>query len=208
MFNDLTGRKFGKLTVIKLDHKKHYESNGKSKGFMYYWLCKCDCGNIKVIRGVSLTTGHTKSCGCLYSSQNNLSKTRLYKILEGIKGRCLYPKNNRYEFYGAKGVSICQEWLDNFQNFYNWAMENGYKDNLTIDRIDINGNYEPLNCRWVDIKTQARNKSNNKLITYNGQTLCVTEWAEILNIKPRVIRDRLRRGWEIERIFTTSPKNL
>lgn len=207
MFTNLTGRRFGKLKVKKLDHKEQcYSKNGKKHGWYYFYLCECDCGNTKIINGRLLTSKHTQSCGCSYYSQNNKSHTRLYKILDGIKGRCLYPKNNRYKFYGAKGVKLCPEWYD-YKNFEKWALENGYNDELTIDRIDINGNYEPNNCRWVDIKTQARNKTNNVLITYQNETHCLTEWAEILGIKNSILRDRIRRKWDIKRAFTTPVKN-
>lgn len=206
MVTDLTGKIFGKLKVLSLEYKKQvFDKKGKKHGWYYFYLCECECGNKKVINGRLLTSKHTQSCGCLYYTQNNKHNTRLYKILDGIKGRCLYPKNNRYKFYGAKGIKLCREWYD-FKNFEKWALNNGYKDNLSIDRIDTNGNYEPSNCRWVDRITQARNKTNNKLITYKNETHCLTEWAEILNIRYNVLKDRIYRKWDIEKAFTTPPK--
>lgn len=203
-FNDLTNRKFGKLTVKKLHHEKQcFSKNGKKKGILRYWLCECECGKVKVIRTSSLTSGHTKSCGCLYSTQNNQSHSRLYKILDGMKGRCYYSKNNRFRYYGAKGITICDEWLDDFKNFYKWAITNGYRDDLTIDRIDVNGNYEPSNCRWVDARKQARNKSDNRLLTYKNQTLCVSEWCVLFGLKYGTLISRIKRGWSVEKALTT-----
>ena len=138
---DIVGKTFGKLTVLD-----EYEKilNGTK------WKCKCDCGNeVYVYRG-KLTTGHTKSCGCLNRTLQGRSNHRLYKIWWSMKERCYSPNNNNYPKYGAKGVTICNEWMD-FDTFYTWAMTNGYKDSLTIDRVNSKGNYEPENCRWITL---------------------------------------------------------
>lgn len=156
---ELTGKRFGKLTVIR--------ETGKKNG-VYMWECICDCGNNINVRGHELTRGHTKSCGCLkkeriteYNTTHGLSYTRLYTIWCGIKERCYTPTATNYKFYGAKGVSVCQEWLNDFQVFYDWAITHGYKDNLTIDRKDSDGDYCPENCQWI---TQSENatRANNK----------------------------------------------
>ena len=210
---DLTGQKFGRLTVLSLDHKEQaYLSNGKKNGFKYFYLCQCNCGIKKVIVDCSLLSGSTRSCGCLVTENNvigNKAKThgkthtRLYKIWSKIKERCYNPKDIRYKNYGGRGITICNEWL-NFEPFYEWAINNGYHDNLTIDRINVNGNYEPANCRWVTNKTQARNKTTNKLYTYKNETHCITEWAEITNISESKLRQRLcKLRWSIERAFNT-----
>lgn len=147
---DLTGRTFGRLTVIQYDHSK----NGA------YWLCRCECGKTKVIKGTSLTKGLTTSCGCKSremsidrSTTHGMTGTRLYRIRSGMIARCYKENASSYPKYGAKGITVCDEWLgeNGFVNFYNWAMENGYKDNLTLDRINPKGNYEPSNCRWAKI---------------------------------------------------------
>ena len=111
-----------------------------------------------------------------------------------MKDRCNNSKNYSFKDYGARGIKICNEWVIDFMNFYNWAMNNGYQDNLTIDRIDVNGNYEPSNCRWVTMKEQARNKSTNVLLTLNGKTKCVAEWSEIIGLDAKVIYARISRG--------------
>ena len=191
---NLIGKKFGTLLVIE------YKNNSK-------WLCKCDCGNKKIIRGDSLKQGLTKSCGCLHKNiatktckdnflKHGLAKTRIYNIYHNMKQRC-QDKNNKY--YGKRGIRFCNEW-DSFENFYNWALNNGYKDNLTIDRIDVNGDYEPSNCRWVTPKTQANNTRKNHYITYNNETHTMTEWAEIKNIKVSTLSMRLNHyKWDIKK---------
>lgn len=198
---DLTGKKYGRLTVIK-----HV---GKDKHNNAIWECKCACGNIINIRGATLRTGRAKSCGCLHKEMtkqlaknnitHNMSNTRLYRVWQNIKSRCYYKQNNRYKYYGGRGIKVCDEWLNNFKSFYDWSISNGYQDNLTIDRINVNSNYEPNNCRWVNQKTQQRNKRNNKTYTVNGETLCLSEWCEKLNLNYNTVSTRLHRNYTIEK---------
>lgn len=200
-FIDLTGQKFNRLTAIKY--------LGSSK-----WLCKCDCGNETIVHTQKLKSGHTKSCGCLqkeiagktwsetgkkYGKINGYKyikfKTLLYdekykrlkRIYDAMKGRC----KNKNSYCGRKNISICKEWLNSFETFYNWAINNGYQNSLTIDRIDNNGDYKPSNCRWITIEEQQRNKSNNHFITYNNETHCISEWCRILKLSYRKVRDIL-----------------
>lgn len=183
---DLTGKKFGNLTVIR--HLNYSES-----GHTSLWECKCDCGNITIVRGTNLKSGHTISCGCKKGKTiHNKWGTRLYNIYHNMKQRCNNAKNIWYKNYGARGITVCQEWQDDFMNFYNWAINNGYKDNLTLDRINVNGNYEPDNCRWADKITQQNNMRTNRYITYNEETHTVAEWARLLNVPAKFIIDRLR----------------
>ena len=159
---DLTGRKFNRLTVIEYDHSdKHYNS---------YWLCKCECGKETIVTAGRLRSNHTKSCGCYMRERSKetcinknikhgLSKTRLYNIWSNMKERCENNNHPDYKrWYGARGITVCDEWRNDFKAFYDWSMSNGYSDELTIDRINNDGNYEPTNCRWVDAKTQANNR--------------------------------------------------
>lgn len=203
---DLTGKRFGKLTVIKLDHKEQRYYKNKKSGFYYYWLCKCDCGNYKVINREKLNSGNTKSCGCLHKeimTIHGLSNSRLYRIYNKMKNRCYNTKNNYYHRYGARGITICNEWLKDKNKFFEWALNNGYKDDLTIDRIDNNKGYSPDNCRWTTIKEQSRNTCRVKKITYNGETHCISEWTEILGFSRTLISNRLDRGWSVERALST-----
>ena len=203
-FKNLLNKKFGKLTVVSLDHL------GKGGAF---WLCECECGHHKVVRGSHLTAGDVKSCGCLRkevldSTTHGMSYSRLYNSWASIKKRCLLVTNKSYKSYGGRGITICDEWKESFEAFRDWALANGYDDTLTIDRIDNDGNYEPSNCRWVNAKTQARNRITNTLITFNGKTRCVSEWAEMKGMSNGALLERLRKGWSIERALTQKIRQL
>ena len=194
---DLKDRVFGRLTVVKYEFSKNHKR---------YWLCKCECGNDKYIHTSVLTSGHTISCGC-YKRENiknglrtkhKLRNTRLYRIWANMKTRCYNANDPHYERYGARGISICDEWRNNFKSFYDWAMSNGYEDNLTIDRVNNDGNYEPSNCRWATVKEQNQNKRTVKFLTYNGETKTIPEWTKDLNLGKETIRERIKKGWSTE----------
>lgn len=180
------------------------------------WNCLCECGNTKRIEASSLKNGTTKSCGCLqketvkktatkYWFNPNYKKDRIYRIYNKIKNRCYNSNSESYKYYGGRGIVICDEWLNDFQVFYDWAISSGYDEKLTIDRIDVNGNYEPSNCRWATRKEQNYNKRNNRKITYNEKTQTLTEWAKELNINAHTLSNRINRAkMNPEEAFTKS----
>ena len=194
---DLTGQKFGRLTVLRQAPDKIKPSGAHSK----MWECKCDCGNIKIISRSSLVSGDTVSCGCYhkehahdYGKKHGLTNTKLYTKWSGIVQRCTNPNAIHYDMYGGRGITICDEWRNDFYSFYSWSIENGYKDGLTIDRIDNNKGYYPENCRWTDLETQANNTRRNHYITYNNETKTLTQWARLLNVNVETLRDRVNHG--------------
>ena len=202
--NDLTGKKFGKLEVIGV----HDTGSRKT-----YYVCQCDCGNINVVRADALISGATKSCGCIKKEQDKInlsanhkhkmSGTRIYETWQDMKRRCYNKQNARYDRYGGRGITVCDEWLNNFQSFYDWAISNGYSDDLTIDRIDNDGNYEPSNCRWSTAKEQCNNRGSNINITIGNATKSLMRWCEIFNVDYKKVYARYKRnGYEgIDRLF-------
>ena len=203
---DLTGKKFGKLIVLEFSYEKFFNCGTKHN----YWLCKCECGNKKIISANNLKNNHTQSCGCLPKEKaknnfttHNLSNTLLYRKYSGIKRRCYNKNEKSYNNYGGRGIIMCDEWKNDFKAFYDWSMMHGYADNLTIDRIDVNGNYEPNNCRWITNKEQQNNKRNNHYITYNNETHTITEWAKKLNISVKALSWRVNnKKWSLEKAMT------
>lgn len=201
---DLKGQTFGKLTVISYA--------GTNKRGRAMWNCICECGRNTTPSGSDLISGHTKSCGCSrHGEHNKKSKkhggrnTRLYRIWHGMKTRIKNTNCKSWKDYGGRGIEVCEEW-DSFENFRDWAIENGYKDNLTLDRIDNNGNYNPENCRWITQKENDRNKRNNKILEYRGEKKTIAEWAEYANISYSTLKTRLRKGMSITEAIETPIK--
>lgn len=192
---DLTGQKFGKLTVIGADDR------GIRKPYFY---CMCECGRLKSVRSDSLKSGKIRSCGCLKKEQDKvnlimnhkhkMSHTRIYSIWQNMKGRCNNIHDPRYDRYGGRGIKVCEEWEKDFTKFYAWALENGYSEDLTIDRIDNDGDYTPENCRWADQKEQARNRDTNIKITIGRSTRTLTEWCEIFGLDFKTVVARYNRN--------------
>lgn len=198
----MTGQRFGKLTVL---YRGENTSSGQTR-----WVCRCDCGNITNTVAYSLTHGLIVSCGCYQreitinrNRKHNMSNTRIYRIYREMLRRCYDSKRPTYKDYGGRGIIVCDEWKNDFMSFYKWAIKNGYTDNLTIERIDVNGNYCPENCTWIIKEDQSKNRRMSHKITINGETYCIAEWAKIMNIKPRLIMVRLNRGWtEYDAVMT------
>lgn len=213
-FRDITGQKFGKLTVVSFS--RDVRSGNR---YRKYWNCKCECGNIKEVRLDSLTSGNVTSCGCKLKeiSRKNLIPgvpkydivdKRLRGIWNGMKRRCLNPSSKSYNRYGGRGITICDEWLD-FNVFSKWALSNGYKDNLSIDRIDNSKGYEPCNCRWITNKEQSNNRRSNILVEYKGKEITLMELSELANIPYTRLRDRYKRGDRGDKLLRplTNPMN-
>ena len=198
--DNLTGKRFGKLLVLERAENQISQAGHPTT----MWKCQCDCGNIAVVNAQLLKRGSTQSCGCKVNVQNGLSRTRQYSIWNQMTSRCKSKKNQAYADYGGRGIKVCDEWSgeNGFINFYNWAMNNGYRDDLTIDRINVNGNYEPSNCRWRTQKEQQNNRRNNRFLEFSGQSHTIAEWSDITGINPGTIRTRLKLGWPIEDVLT------
>lgn len=192
---DLTGKKFGNLTVVKKVERKNRSNQ---------WLCKCDCGKEVVCYQYNLERGTSTSCGCLRSyyakktrSCHGESTGKFYKKWSSIKTRCYNKNTPCYKNYGGRGIKMCDEWLD-FWNFREWAYKNGYSEGLTLERIDVNGNYEPSNCKWIPMEEQAINKRNNSFIEYGGKKQTISQWSKELGVGKEVLSYRYRAGWTPE----------
>ena len=208
----MIGHKYGRLTVENIDHWKQLKTGKRA-----YVKCKCECGNEVVVCAYALTSGGTKSCGCYFKEtrsqtarKHGESASRLYHIFHDMHRRCNNPKRQSYARYGGRGIKVCDEWNQKtgFENFFKWAMENGYKDDLSIDRIDYNGDYEPSNCRWADAITQANNSSWNHVIECNGEPHTLAEWGRIRNINSGTLVNRLKLGWSIEEALEFVPHKV
>lgn len=203
---DLTNQRIGRLTCTK--------DVGRSKDGSVLWECVCDCGNKIVATSRNLNRHHTKSCGCLqidrvvenrtvhglYHDENG-KRAKLYHVWGMMRQRCKNPNNHAYKDYGGRGISVCNDW-DCYKTFHDWANGNGYKDGLTIDRIDNDGDYEPSNCRWVTISEQQKNTRRNHYFELNGRSQTLTQWSKELGIEPHILSTRNRRGWSDERALT------
>ena len=193
---DLTGQCFGRLTVLEFVPTEDKRT---------YWRCRCDCGNICIVWGANLKKGATKSCGCNYK-KHGLTYRRIYTIWASMKQRCLNPNNTHYKIYGGRGIGVCDEWKNDVAAFEKWALINGYDDNLTLDRIDVNGNYEPSNCRWISLREQQRNRQDNILVKYNKKLMCLKDASEESGIKWTTLFTRYKKGDRGEYLFRPTGK--
>jgi hypothetical protein len=190
-WDDLSGKKFGDLTAIKLIIDK----NGRKK-----WECKCKCGDI-LYRSTQYIKKFPYKC-IREIMENTAYRNKIKQIVWRMKSRCYDPSNQSYKNYGGRGIKVCDEWLNDSNAFVDWALENGYEKGLEIDRIDYNGDYCPENCRFADDYVQANNKRNNILVTYNGETKSLRRWCRELGLPYRKTHKRYTMyGWEVDRCF-------
>ena len=217
VIKDISGNRYGKLVAVKRIERKYKDRKSR-------WICKCDCGKETVVAIDKLQSGITKSCGCLKKeasirniTQYNLNnakcrptedeiiqrkrRKRLYDCYRHMMERCVNPNVDNYKNYGERGIEVCEEWENSFENFYTWALSNGYKDNLTIDRIDVNGNYEPSNCRWATNKEQQNNRRNTIIIWKDGEKYTISDIAKATNIGMNTLWWLYKNGWLPEEMF-------
>jgi len=199
------GDRFSRLKVIAITKNKDNRTRYK---------CECDCGNVVCVEARFLFNGDSMSCGCFAretfikrNTKHGGSKTRVYKIWEGMKARCNNSNNPSFEYYGKRNISICDEWEKEFMNFYSWAMSNGYRDDLTIERINNDGNYEPSNCKWATPKEQNNNTRHNRIVEYEGNKFNLTQLSEKYNIPFSVLKHRLNKNWGINVAIKTPVRN-
>ncbi len=205
---DLTGVHFGRLTVLSRSDKKD-STNTRS-----FWNCVCDCGNTTVVHRANLKSGRTLSCGCLHRENAREQATihggygtRLHRIWRGMLDRCYNELTPNYSNYGGRGIAVCEEW-HNFEVFRDWALHNGYRSNLSLDRENNDGNYEPNNCRWATKRQQSNNTRRTVYVEFSGVTRPLSEWADITGINRQALWKRIcQRGWPIEKALTTPLKN-
>ena len=190
------GQTFGNLTVLGLSLIPRKGPNQKP-----IYICKCSCGKVVELKEHELISGHKKSCGCLHRKYVLSMKGRLYETWKNMRRRCNDQRNNRWAHYGGKGIKICSQWND-YLNFRTWAYSNGYREDLTIDRIDVDGDYCPENCRWATAKEQANNTTRNRYIEYKGNNYTVSELATLLSLSYSTLQHRLDNDWPIEKIIS------
>lgn len=199
---DLTGMRFGRLYIKEFAGYKNRRA---------VWLCRCDCGNEKIIIGKNILNGKSQSCGCLridqtverftkhgLRSQNNDQTEKLYGVWKSMKARCYNKNQTEYNRYGGRGITVCDEWREDYSAFREWSFSNGYKEGLTIDRIDNDGNYCPNNCRWITQTEQCRNKSTNVFLEYNGTVYILKDLADMVGVDRKKLKRRIDKGMTIE----------
>lgn len=201
-FKNITGQTFGRLTAIALAPKKNKVRSAN-------WFCRCACGNTTTVLGIFLRYGHIRSCGCLnvvqriHGQASKGKETKAYKAWSSMRERCLQPSHPAWKWYGGRGITICDRWNE-FKRFYEDMGDPA--PGMSLDRIDNDKGYGPENCRWATWHEQARNRSNNKILTWNNKTKSVTEWAIETGINRTILFRRLNEGWSVERTLTQKPR--
>lgn len=194
---NMIGRTYGRLTVLE---RSVNDKQGNAQ-----WICKCECGKLKVVRGRSLRQGRVRSCGCLLAesskermtamlTKHSLSGSKLYRVYASMRERCENPSCKSFQNYGGRGIAVCDEWRMQRESFLHWAMQNGYEEGLQIDRINVNGDYCPENCRWVTPQQNMNNVRKNICFEYNGESHTVAEWARIAGLSYSTVYDRYKAG--------------
>lgn len=209
MHEDLSGQAFGRLTVVQFEGKQ---------GKHLTWKCKCACGKTSIVLGINLKSGHTSSCGCLREemrptltlthgmARSGKRRTSMYRSWAGMLQRCTNSNNDKFQHYGARGITVCARWLESFENFYA-DMGEPPTPKHSIDRKDVNGDYCPDNCKWSTQEEQCNNKRNNLLIEFNGQIKTIPRWSRETGICLMTLRNRiLELGWPVEKALTTPPR--
>lgn len=194
--SQMAGKRFGRLVVI--------DETGTAPNGVKLWNCICDCGKEKVIRGADLRCGKTTSCGCVATEKRTKHgghKEKLYHVYIAMKDRCRNTNNEYYRDYGGRGITVCDEWMNDYAAFREWSFNNGYKDGLSIDRINVDGDYEPSNCRWVTMREQSRNKRTNIHLEINGENKVLADWSDDYGISRRTVYGRYDRGIRGKELF-------
>lgn len=202
-FIDLTGQRFERWTVL---------TKASTKNRSIQWGCICDCGTEKIVAGASLRTGNSKSCGCLTveaaiarnvaNKKHGMSYTKTHQVWSAMKERCINSSHQAFSRYGGRGIKVCQRWLESFQNFLDDMGEP--PPGMSLDRKDVDGNYEPSNCRWATDTEQANNRRNTIYVEFDGRTQSVADWAREVGIPHKTLKHRIKTGWMPEKALTMS----
>lgn len=200
--SEFLGTKYSHFTIVK--------DMGIKKGGRFV-LALCDCGIEKQVRLADIKCGSSTNCGCIrrkkmseINTSHGLSTDPLYSVWQGIKDRCYRKTNEKYDRYGGRGIVVCEEWKNDFKAFYDWAMEKGWRQGLEIDRENNDGIYSPVNCRVTTVIVNRRNTSSNRMLEYNGEKKCLSEWAEIIGISQDTLKDRVGKlKWSVEKALST-----
>lgn len=202
---DLSGQKFGRLTAVR---RGENTKDGHAQ-----WICRCACGKTVIVLARYLKSGHTRSCGCLQAEKASFAASRrnvthgesaapLYHVWQSMRARCNNPKHRNFSNYGGRGIKVCEEWDRSYTAFRDWAQRSGYRKGLQLDRLNNNGGYSPLNCRWITPKGNSNNRRTSRYLEYNGERKSVAEWAAEKGISYQTLYSRITDGWTVEKALT------